>query len=179
MKNNNKEEKLLFGATSIFGVMTIVALVVTIVFARTLGAYVSGGITVLILGIVTYVLFGRLGLGDDKAEAKAEAKSDKKDEAAEAKTEVAPAPAAAEVPANPSGFDEAVLSRAQGYFGEAYAKGIASQKEKVLREVDAGFNKGLKDAVDEYETACGKKLDVFTVNFKPKASKGGGDADAK
>lgn len=175
MKNN--KQKLIFGATATFGILTIVALVSTLMFARTLGAYVSGGVTMLVLGIITYGFFNLLG--DEEAEAKAEAKSDKKDEAAEAKTEVAPAPAAAEVPANPSGFDEAVLSRAQGYFGEAYTKGIASQKEKVLREVDAGFNKGLKDAVDEYETACGKKLDVFTVNFKPKASKGGGDADAK
>lgn len=170
MKNTNNKEKLLFGATAIFGILAIVALVATMVFARTLGAYVSGGITVLILGIITYVLFG--SLGDDKAEAKAEVKPEP-EKTDEAKTETTPAIAAVETPVNPSGLDEAVLGKSKDYFGEEYVKGINSQRDRVLREIDAGFNKGLKGAIDDYESSCAKKLSSFAVSFGPKASKGG------
>lgn len=182
MKNEKNKEKnmLLFGATS-FGIMTIVALIVTILFARILGAYVSGGVTVLILGIVTYVLFSRLGADKAEAESKIEDSESTKSEknTDEVKTDPAQAPAAAEAESNPSGFDEVALSAAQGYFGEEYVKNIESQKARVFNEINAGFNKGLKDAIDGYESSCAKKMEVFSVNFKPKASKGGGDADAK
>lgn len=168
------KQKLIFWAAAIFGILAIVALIATIVFARTLGAYVSGGITVLIFSVVTYTFFGQL---DHGAEAKAEVKPEP-EKTDEAKTETTPAIAAVETPVNPSGLDEAVLGKSKDYFGEEYVKGINSQRDRVLREIDAGFNKGMKDAVEEYETACSKKLNTFNVNFKSKTSKGG-DKDVK
>lgn len=171
----NNKQKLIFWAAAIFGILAILALIATIVFARTLGSYVSGGITVLILSAVTYAFFGQLG--DHEAEAKAEVKSEP-EKTDEAKTETAPAPATAEASANPSGFDEVTLSMYQNYFGEDAVKSINSQKERVLKEINAGFNKGLKDSVNEYEEECGKKLGAFAVNFKTKTSKGG-DKDVK
>lgn len=135
-----------------------------------------GMVWIFILMLMAYLLCAK---STDKVESDKDVDSKKvevdvkKEETPETKTETAPAPAAAEASANPSGLDEVVLSKTKDYFGEEYIKSIESQKARVLKEVNAGFNKGLKDAVDEYETVCGQKLNAFAVNFKTKTSKGG------